>query len=88
MARPIDAALKGWACNNSCHLQESLTLITPLSRMHARAQVTPEVAAHLKEAGVDVKPYEGLPEDVHALASSGSTIWADPAKARPGCACL
>ncbi len=40
------------------------------------------MGAHLEEAGVGVKPYEGLLEDVRALAASGATIWADPAKAR------
>ena len=53
-----------------------------------RTQVTPEATAHLQEAGVAVKPYEGLLEDVRALASAGSTILADPAKARPSCMVL
>ena len=40
--------------------------------------------AHLKEAGVDVKDYEAMLDDVRALAASGSTICIDPHKVRMG----
>ena len=43
-------------------------------------QVTPEVDAHLKEAGVDVKDYDVMLDDVRALAASGLTICIDPNK--------
>ena len=43
-------------------------------------QVTEEVAAHLKEGGVSVKPYEAMLEDVREAASSGLKLWSDPAK--------
>ena len=48
-------------------------------------QVTPEVAAHLKEADVNVKGYDEMLDDVRLLASSGSTLWADPTKVRGRC---
>ena len=43
-------------------------------------QVTDEVAAHLKDGGVTVKPYDAMLDDVRQLASSGQKLWADPAK--------
>ena len=46
------------------------------------AQVTPEVGAHLKEAGVDVKDYDAMLDDVRALAASGSSTCIDPNKVR------
>lgn len=47
----------------------------------ARAsQVTEEVAAHLKEAGVEVKDYGLMLADVRALAAEGVRMWADPSK--------
>ena len=47
-------------------------------------QVTEEVAAHLKEGGVVVKPYDAMLDDVRQLASSGQKLWADPAKVSSG----
>ena len=46
--------------------------------------MTDEVAAHLKEGGVTVKPYDAMLDDVRQLASSGQKLWADPAKVSPG----
>ncbi|KAL4428500.1 hypothetical protein ABPG75_002589 [Micractinium tetrahymenae] len=43
-------------------------------------KVTPEVAAHLQEAGVEVKPYASLMSDVKAMAAAGTTLWMDPAR--------
>ena len=40
----------------------------------------PRVAAHLKEAGVDVKAYEACEEDMRAAAASGARLWIDPDK--------
>lgn len=45
-------------------------------------QVTPEVQAHLEEAGVEIKPYDALLPDVKGLAASGKRIWTDPDKVR------
>ena len=42
--------------------------------------MTDEVAAHLKAAQVEVKPYEQLVEDVQKVAQSQAKIWADPSK--------
>ena len=47
-------------------------------------QVTDEVAAHLKDGGVTVKPYDAMLDDVRQLASSGQKLWADPAKVSSG----
>ena len=44
-------------------------------------QVTEEVAAHLKEGGIVVKPYDAMLDDVREAASSGLRLWTDPAKA-------
>lgn len=44
------------------------------------AKVTEEVAAHLKEGGVEVKPYAAAFDDVRALAAAGNSIWMDPAR--------
>ncbi len=44
-------------------------------------QVTKEVAAHLKEGGVTVKPYDAMLDDVRKAATSGLKLWTDPAKA-------
>ena len=43
-------------------------------------KVTPEVAAHLKEAGVEVKAYEACDQDMRAAAASGARLWIDPDK--------
>ena len=43
--------------------------------------MTEEVAAHLKEGGVVVKPYDAMLDDVRKVASSGMRLWTDPAKA-------
>lgn len=45
-------------------------------------QVSDEVAAHLKEAAVAVKPYTAVAEDIKTLAASGKKLWMDPAKVR------
>ena len=45
--------------------------------------MTEEVAAHLKEGGVTVKPYNAMLDDVREAASSGMKLWTDPAKASP-----
>ena len=44
-------------------------------------QVTEEVAAHLKEGGITVKPYGAMLDDVRKVAASGLKLWTDPAKA-------
>jgi hypothetical protein len=49
-------------------------------RFELLAQVSEEVAAHLKEAGVDVKGYADVAEDVKSVAVSGSKLWMDPSK--------
>ena len=40
----------------------------------------PEVAAHLEEAAVDVKPYEAMLGDVKAASAAGVKLWIDPSK--------
>lgn len=44
------------------------------------AKVTPEVAAHLAGAGVEVKPYADLFSDARAMAAAGTKLWMDPAR--------
>jgi Xaa-Pro aminopeptidase len=44
-------------------------------------KISPEVASHLADAGVVVKPYEEAFNDVKNLASQGVKIWMDPSKA-------
>lgn len=39
-----------------------------------------EVAAHLQEAGVGVRPYGDVLADVKALAAGGTRIWMDPSR--------
>ena len=41
-----------------------------------------EIAAHLEEAGVAVKPYSAVAEDIKAIAAAGTKLWMDPAKVR------
>lgn len=41
------------------------------------SKVTPEVAAHLREAGVSVKPYTALISDIKRLAEDGAKLWLD-----------
>lgn len=43
-------------------------------------KVTPEVAAHLSEAGVAVKEYGQLLGDVRGMAGEGTRMWMDPSK--------
>ena len=43
-------------------------------------QVVDSAAAHLAEAGVEVRPYERLVPDVRAMAAGGSRLWVDPTK--------
>lgn len=43
-------------------------------------QVTPEVAAHLKEAAVEVKEYDAFIPDVEKLAAEGGKLWVDAGK--------
>ena len=43
--------------------------------------MTEEVAAHLEEGGIAVKPYDAMLDDVRKAASSGKKLWTDPAKA-------
>ncbi|KIY93943.1 X-Pro aminopeptidase, partial [Monoraphidium neglectum] len=40
-------------------------------------KITPEVADHLKEGGVEVRPYDSLVADVSALAAAGTPIAMD-----------
>ena len=51
-------------------------------------QVTEEVAAHLKEGGVSVKPYEAMLDDVREAASAGLKLWTDPAKVCTTMGCM
>lgn len=44
------------------------------------AKVTPEVAAHLKEGGVSVKPYEQLVADIKAKATAKAKVAMDMSK--------
>lgn len=46
----------------------------------ASLQVTKEVSAHLDEAGVAVRNYDAMLEDVSKMAADGLSLWADPAK--------
>lgn len=48
------------------------------------SKVSPAVGDHLKEAGVEVRPYDSFLTDVREAAAAGKTIWLDPSKAR-GC---
>ncbi|GAB4814313.1 hypothetical protein N2152v2_001359 [Parachlorella kessleri] len=43
-------------------------------------KVTAEIEAHLKEAGVDVRPYDTVLRDVESLAHQGTKIWMDPTR--------
>ncbi|GFR40249.1 hypothetical protein Agub_g821 [Astrephomene gubernaculifera] len=43
-------------------------------------KVGQQVAEHLAEAGVQVKPYEAMLSDVAALAAAGGRLWLDPAR--------
>ena len=43
-------------------------------------QVTPDVQAHLDDAGVEIKQYDALLPDVKGLAASGKRVWTDPDK--------
>lgn len=43
-------------------------------------KVTPEVAVYLKNAGVTIKAYEKVFEDVEELAALGVKFWVDPAQ--------
>lgn len=44
-------------------------------------QVTPAAADHLREASVEVAPYEDMLDEVRDLASHNEVpLWADPAK--------
>lgn len=43
-------------------------------------KVTAEVAAHLADAGVDVKPYEACEEDIKGAAARGARLWVDADK--------
>lgn len=45
-------------------------------------QVTSEVAAHLADAGVEVRPYEQVLDDVREIAETGSRIWMDSAQVK------
>jgi Xaa-Pro aminopeptidase len=44
------------------------------------AKVTPEVEAHLKEAGVKVQPYTAITHALHTAAAAGKRVMGDPAK--------
>lgn len=44
------------------------------------SKVTPEVLAHLNEAGVTVKPYASLVSEIKGLASKGSKLWLDSSR--------
>ncbi len=45
-------------------------------------QVSEEIAAHLKEAGVEVKAYSAVAEDIKTIAAGGVKLWMDSAKVR------
>ena len=45
--------------------------------------MTAEVAAHLKEAGVGVKPYGAVLGDIEAAAEAGTRMWMDPSQVPP-----
>ena len=44
------------------------------------AQVGGDVRKHLADAGVEVKPYTALLDDIKTLALAHTKMWADPAK--------
>jgi Xaa-Pro aminopeptidase len=44
------------------------------------SKINAQVAAHLEEAGVTVKPYEEAFNEIKSLASQGIKIWMDPGK--------
>ncbi|KAF5191693.1 Xaa-pro aminopeptidase [Thalictrum thalictroides] len=41
------------------------------------SKVTPEVMAHLKDAGVQLRPYEAILSEIESLAAQGAQIWFD-----------
>jgi Xaa-Pro aminopeptidase len=44
------------------------------------SKVTPEVLAHLNEAGVSVKPYTSLVFEIKRLAAEGAKLWLDSSR--------
>ena len=44
------------------------------------AQAGSDVSKHLADAGVEVKPYTGLLDDIKTLALAHTKMWVDPAK--------
>lgn len=48
--------------------------------MSVCVKVGGEVSKHLADAGVKVKPYTALLEDIKTLAAANTKLWTDPAK--------
>ncbi|KAK3200261.1 hypothetical protein Dsin_023676 [Dipteronia sinensis] len=42
------------------------------------AKVTPDVMNHLKNAGVELKPYDSILSEIKSLAAQGAQLWLDP----------
>ncbi|CAN0914258.1 Aminopeptidase P2 [Linum grandiflorum] len=42
------------------------------------SKVTPEVSSHLKNAGVQLRPYESILSEIESLALQGTELWLDP----------
>ncbi|XP_030504788.1 aminopeptidase P2 [Cannabis sativa] len=41
------------------------------------SKVTPDVMKHLKDAGIELRPYESILSEVESLAAHGATLWLD-----------
>ncbi|KAJ4832200.1 Aminopeptidase P2 [Turnera subulata] len=41
------------------------------------SKVTPEVLNHLKEAGVELRPYDAILSEIESLAAKGAELWLD-----------
>ncbi|KAL2490535.1 Metallopeptidase M24 family protein [Abeliophyllum distichum] len=41
------------------------------------AKVTPEVMNHLKNAGIELRPYESILSEIESLAAKGACLWLD-----------
>ncbi|CAN1232890.1 Aminopeptidase P2 [Linum perenne] len=42
------------------------------------SKVTPDVSSHLKNAGVQLRPYESILSEIESLALQGTELWLDP----------
>ncbi|KAK9789963.1 hypothetical protein WJX73_006444 [Symbiochloris irregularis] len=70
----------GDVAHNPVFISYALLTTTSAAVYVDSSKVTPEVQAHLEEAGVEIKPYDALLSDVKSLAAAGKRIWTDPDK--------